>query len=211
MGNFSSGTAYTAETREFYDLAGCSTDASAMDDLVLQVIEGVRTNSGLTRRPPACAARPWVTRSTGSARSRRRPTPAATRERRWRSWGGGSSTLPPPHTGDHVKFRATCFGVGHGTSVCPAKPEYSAKCCYFCCNGGHGTLDCPRLGSGDGRLRRILGDQVPAKFYPPRESRERRFSVDGIRRSPHGHRRCSRCGKTGHMAAGYLAPAHARS
>ena len=44
--NFPPDAAYTAEAKGLYELIDCSTDAPALDDLVLQAIEGVRTNNG---------------------------------------------------------------------------------------------------------------------------------------------------------------------
>ena len=192
--NFPSGAAYTAEAKELYDLADCSIDASALDDLVLQAIESVRTSNtnapsvfGQTFEALLCTRGVTLddaldmicaiaSETNTSGNTRAVMAPVAT----------GSSTLLPLRPGDGVGFCATCFGVGHGASVCPAKPEYSEACCCFCRNGGHGVSGCTHLDSGDGRLRWGLGDPVPTKLYPPRGSRERRFSANGSHGSPGG-------------------------
>ena len=190
--NFSSGAAYTAKASELCDLTGCCTDASTTDELVLQIIAvrpGVRTNN---RNAPSVFSQTYeallCTRGVTMDDALDRICTIASEINTSGNTRAAmalvaieSSSLPPPRTGEQPEFCVTCFSVGHGAGVCPAKPEYSVKCCCLCRDSGHSVSDYTHLSSSDGRLRRSLGDQVPTRLYPPREPRKRRSPADGSR------------------------------
>ena len=142
--NFSSGTECAVEASQLYDLSGCITNPSALEDLVLQVIEGSKTDNG---NAPVVFTHTYeaflftlgltmdgaldrictIVSETNTSDNRATMTLAVT----------GSSSRPLPCAGGKPEFCATCFGVSHGAGVCPTKPEFAGRCCCFCRNGRH--------------------------------------------------------------------------
>ena len=123
------------EALRLHELTNCSTDASAKDELILQIVDGIRSANGnaplafsQTYEALLCTTglamddaltRVYTIVSETNTNGRTRAAMALV--------SAGSPPLSSPRTG--VEFCVTCFGVGHGAGVCPATPGYAAQCC----------------------------------------------------------------------------------